>query len=318
MTAARRPGSRPGPGIAAWAALPDRDRGLLLWLVHGDVVTAELAGLLAYGHRRVAQRRLARLVEYGLLTGFWAANRQRPRGRYAYSLTKPVRAALERSVWPEGRPPLSDGAPEGVSPVIHGLATHDVLAAFLRAGDPDHAYGLAAWVPERPCIRLVRGGYLRPDALAVVRAGVDSIVLVIERDLGTERGPVLAAKLERYRRVYDSSPARAPLHVGFVVDSARRAASVRARLRGGEGGGVPGGSAVSAWVVAEPALAADPYGATWTTPDGAEARVVDFAPHWTGDPWPWLRPGDLSDPAALEALDVSVLRAIPMLAGVAE
>ncbi len=74
MTAARRP----GPGIAAWAALPERDRGLLLWLVHGDVVTAELAGLLAYGHRRIAQRRLARLVEYGLVTGFWAANLSDP------------------------------------------------------------------------------------------------------------------------------------------------------------------------------------------------------------------------------------------------
>jgi hypothetical protein len=127
VTAARRPGHLPGPGIAAWAALPERDRALLLWLVHGDVVTAELAGLLCYGHRRIAQRRLARLVEYGLLSGFWAANRQRPRGRYAYALTKATRLALERSVWPRGRPALHDGSPEAVSPVIHGLATHDVF-----------------------------------------------------------------------------------------------------------------------------------------------------------------------------------------------
>ena len=310
MTAGRRLVTRPGPGIAAWSALPERDRGLLLWLVHGDVVTAELAGLLAYGHRRVAQRRLARLVEYGLLAGFWAANSQRPRGRYAYALTKPVRAALERSIWPDGRPPLSDGVPESVSPVIHGLATHDVFAAFLRAGDPERGFGLAAWVPERPLIRLV-SGLLRPDALAVVRVGEASILLVIERDLGTERGPVLAGKLDRYRRIFHGLPGGAPLHVGFVVDSARRAASVRARLRR------PGteGSVVTAWMVAEPALVADPYGAAWTTPEGAEARVVDFAPHWTGEPWSWLRPGDLSDPTALEALDDRVLQAIPMLAG---
>ena len=279
--------------------------------MHGDVVTAELAGLLAYGHRRIAQRRLARLVEYGLLTGFWAANRQRPRGRYAYALVKPVRAALERSIWPDGRPPLSDGVPEAVSPVIHGLATHDLFAAFLRAGDPDRGFGLAAWVPERPLIRLV-SGLLRPDALAVVRAGEASILLVVERDLGTERGAVLAGKLERYRRIFSGLPASAPLHVGIVVDSGRRSASVRARLRGGGAEG----SLVTAWVVAEPALTADPYGAVWTTPEGAEARVVDFAPHWAGDPWPWLQPGDVSDPAALEALDDRVLRAIPMLAGV--
>ena len=48
----------------------------------------------------VRERRLARLVEYGLLTGFWAANRQRPRGRYAYALTRATRAALERMIWP--------------------------------------------------------------------------------------------------------------------------------------------------------------------------------------------------------------------------
>ena len=111
--APRRDGGprRPGPGIAAWAALPERDRGLLLWLVHGDVVTAELAGLLAYGHRRIAQRRLARLVEYGLLAGSWAANRQRPRGRYAYALTKPTRARARALDLAAGRPPLSDGVP---------------------------------------------------------------------------------------------------------------------------------------------------------------------------------------------------------------
>ncbi len=302
---------RPGPGIAAWAALPERDRSLLLWLVHGDVITAELAGLLAYGHRRVAQRRLARLVEYGLLSGSWAANSQRPRGRYAYALTKPVRAALELSIWPDARPPLTAGVPEAVSPVIHGLATHDVFGAFLRAGNPERGFGLAAWVPERPLIRLV-SGLLRPDALAVVRAGDASIVVALERDLGTERGPVLAGKLARYRRIFHGLPERAPLHVGFVVDSGRRAASVQARLRGSGAEG----SVVTAWVVAEPALVADPYGALWTTPEGTEAPVVDFAPHWTSDPWPWLRPGDLSDPAALEVLDDRVLRAIPMLAGV--
>ncbi len=311
MTSARRLPHRPGPGIAAWAALPERDRALLLWLVHGDVVTAELAGLLAYGHRRIAQRRVARLVEYGLLSGSWAANRQRPRGRYAYALTKPVRAALERSIWPRGRPPLSDGVPEAVSPVIHGLATHDVLAAFLRAGDPGRGIGLAAWVPERPLIRLTWQASLRPDALAVVRAGDASVLLVVERDLGTERGPVLAGKLGRYRRLFHGHPASAPLHVGFVVDSGRRAASVRARLRGGGAGG----SVVTAWVVVEPALAADPYGAAWITPEGAVASVVDFASHWTGDPWPYLQPGDLADPSALEALDDRVLQAIPMLAG---
>ena len=83
--------------------------------------------------------------------------------------------------------------------MIHGLATHDVLAAFLRAGGPECGFGLAAWVPERPLVRLTATGTLRPDALAVVRVGGASVLLALERDLGTERGPVLAHKLEAHR-----------------------------------------------------------------------------------------------------------------------
>jgi hypothetical protein len=268
-------------------------------------VTAELAALLVYGHLRIAQRRLARLVEYGLLNGFWAANRQRPRGRYAYALTRATRAALEHMIWPTGRKKLYDNAPESVSPVIHGLATHDVFAAFLAASDESHGVGLAAWVSERPLIRMTWTASLRPDALALVRVGERSILLAIERDLGTERGPILAAKLENYQGCYD----RAPLHVGFVVDSPRRAASVRARLRGTE----KEESATTAWVVTEASLTADPYGTAWTTPGGTEARLVDFAPHWIGNPWPYLAAGDLADPTTLEVLDDRVYRRIPML-----
>jgi len=185
-------------------------------------VTAELGALLAYGHRRVAQRRLARLVEYGLLTGFWAANRQRPRGRYAYALTRATRAtraALERMIWPDGEKKLYNGAPESVSPVIHGLATHDVFAAYLRASDATRGVGLAAWVSERPLIRLTWTASLRPDALAVIRVDERSILLAVERDLGTERGPILAGKVDSYEGSYGRRDGRAPLHVGFVVDS---------------------------------------------------------------------------------------------------
>jgi hypothetical protein len=42
---ARAPLVRAGPGVSAWTALPERDRALLVWLVEGDVVTAQLAAL---------------------------------------------------------------------------------------------------------------------------------------------------------------------------------------------------------------------------------------------------------------------------------
>ena len=85
--------------MAGWSALPLRDRRLLEWLFMGDVVTAEMAAVMAYGHLRVAQRRLAKLAEYGLLRGFWSANSQRPRGRYAYALTKAARTGLAQLIW---------------------------------------------------------------------------------------------------------------------------------------------------------------------------------------------------------------------------
>jgi hypothetical protein len=303
---------RAGPGVSAWTALPERDRTLLLWLIQGDVVTAELAALVAYGHRRVAQRRLARLVEYGLLSGFWAANRQRPRGRHAYALTKVSRAQLERLVWPLGKPKLSEGAIETVSPVIHQLATHDLFAAFLRAADPEREIGLAGWVPERALVRLTDSGYLRPDALAIVRNRDAMIVLFIERDLGTERGSVLVDKLRRYRNMYWSVKETNVLHVGIVVESQRRAHAVRRALRSSE---AEMAKAVRVWVTTEAELTADPHGAVWISPAVEAIRTIDLERHPFDEPWPILMPLCLATPDALEVLDERVVAAVPVLTG---
>jgi hypothetical protein len=303
---------RAGPGVSAWTALPERDRTLLLWLIQGDVVTAELAALVAYGHRRVAQRRLARLVEYGLLSGFWAANRQRPRGRHAYALTKVSRAQLERLVWPLGKPKLSEGAIETVSPVIHQLATHDLFAAFLRAADPEREIGLAGWVPERALVRLTDSGYLRPDALAIVRNRDAMIVLFIERDLGTERGSVIVDKLRRYRNMYWSVKETNVLHVGIVVESQRRAHAVRRALRSSE---AEMAKAVRVWVTTEAELTADPHGAVWISPAVDAIRTIDLERHPFDEPWPILMPLCLATPDALEVLDERVVAAVPVLTG---
>jgi hypothetical protein len=308
---ARPPLVRRGPGVAAWTALPERDRALLLWLVQADVVTAELAALLAYGHRRIAQRRLARLTEYGLLAGFWAANRQRPRGRYAYALTKIARSELERLVWPAGRPTLPQGVVETVSPVIHQLATHDLLAAFLRASDPGAGIGLCAWLSERPLVRLTHWGTLRPDAIALLAVGERTILVCLERDLGTERGSTLSDKVHRYRQVFDGRRSSGPLHVGLVVEGLRRAASVRRSLREQDEGDV-----VRVWVVTEPELRSAPYAAIWVSPTIEPCSTVELAPYRTGEPWPILRPGCLAEPDTLGALDERVIGDVPLLRSV--
>ncbi len=61
---------------AIWTALPARDQHLLLWLLGGDIVTAQLAALLVYGQLRSAQRRLSRLVELGNGVSGWSRARR--------------------------------------------------------------------------------------------------------------------------------------------------------------------------------------------------------------------------------------------------
>ncbi|MHB8960258.1 MAG: replication-relaxation family protein [Candidatus Limnocylindrales bacterium] len=274
---------------AVWTALPARDQHLLLWLLAGDVVTAQLASLLVYGPLRVAQRRLARLVEYGLLRGFWTASAQRPRGRYAYALTRAARSDLERLQWPEGPPDRPTALP--ASPPIHQLATHDLLAAFLRAGRPEAGEGLVAWSPERACGQLF--GFVRPDALAGVRVGQRTLALFLERDLGTERGEVLADKVRRYRSAFSRVPGDG-MAVGFVVESARRAQTIHALGRRHLGG-------LTLLTAVADQLLLDPLGAAWL--DGQLARSIRELVAVAPDDGPILVPGCLLDADALAAFD---------------
>jgi hypothetical protein len=290
------------PVGAIWSALPERDRNLLLWLVSADIVTASLAALLGYGHLRTAQRRLARLAELGVLLGFWAAGRHRPRGRHAYVLTRQARADIERIVWPTGRPGRSLDLPP--SAAIHQLATHDLLAAFLQAGDPLLREGLFAWIPERACAQLF-GGFLRPDALAGIRVGDRAIALFIERDLGTERGEVLADKIRRYRSAFARAP-DLPINVGFVVESERRARTIHTltsrRLQA---------SPVFLTALSE-RLHANPIGGIWTDGESRSA-TRDLASAAVSSPCPILTPGCLADPDVLVAMDDRALGMIPAL-----
>ena len=290
---------------AVWTALPQRDQSLLLWLLQGDIVTAELAALLVHRQLRTAQRRLARLVDLGLLRGFWAASANRPRGRHAFELTKSARLDIERLAWPGGRahpmPELPASAP------IHQLATLDLLAAFLRHGDPLLGEGLVAWAPERPCGRLF-DGFLRPDALALVRVRDKQVALFIERDMGTERAEVLAEKIRRYRSVL-AGQFEVPLSVGFVVDSERRARTIQALLadRAGPANGLRFVTAL------EEHVRRAPVDAVWS--DAVAVRLEDhLASDSSAVRTPILTSGCLSDDGdALAALDERGVETLPAL-----
>jgi hypothetical protein len=294
------------PGSAGWPALPARDRALLTWLAVGEVITAELAALLVYGHPRVARRRLARLREYGLLRGFWTANAQRPRGRHAYELTKGVRAELERLIWQDAAESPRRRTP--TSPAIHQLATHDLLAALLAAARPEDGTGLFAWLPERACAALF-GGYLQPDALAGIRCGRQAIAMFVERDLGTERGPVVVAKAQRYIAMLGSRDAPGPVNVGFVVESGLRARSVlRALHQAGASAADP-----HFWVAVQSDLRRDAFAARWHSSEGVRVATLGLPGYRSAADEAVLGPQCLLEPAALEALDERALDRFPVL-----
>ena len=166
--------------------------------------------------------------------------------------------------------------------------------------------GIFAWVPERACGQLF-GGFLRPDALAGIRVGDRAIALFVERDLGTERGEVLAEKIRRYRSVFARTP-DLPLHVGFVVESERRARTVHELVSRR----VWPDSRLTFLTTIDEHLRRDPLGATWT--DGRLDRATrDLTPISTGTSWPIVTPGCLSDAEAIAALDDRGLSMLPAL-----
>jgi Replication-relaxation len=142
-------------------------------------------------------------------------------------LTRSARLEIERLQWPEGRPDRPAELPP--SAPVHQLATHDLFAAFLRAGNPTLGEGIFAWLPERACGQLF--GFLRADALAGVRVEDRTLTMFIERDLGTERGEVLA---ERCAVTGRSSPERQRRRSRLASSSSRPAGHPRStRLRAG-------------------------------------------------------------------------------------
>jgi len=293
----------PPPGLAGWPALPERDRRLLEWMVLAEYVTADLAALLTYGSLRIAQRRLARLRGYRLVTGFWSANAQRPRGRYAYRLTSTCRQELEALMW--GDNPLPHyGRGDGRS-VIHHLAVHDLLAALLRAGTSEA--GLVAWLPERVAAALF-GGYLRPDAIAALRVADQLVLLFVERDTGTERAGVIAAKLRRYGALVGSRAEVRPAHVVVVTDTRRRASTLQAGLAGNQNP-----AALPLWLASAAELEDDPWSATLWAPMGEEIGLAALAGHRLAADLTVLSSGCLLDPLQAAAIDEQALERLPML-----
>jgi hypothetical protein len=191
-----------------------RDRATLRILDRAEAATARQLAILVYGHRRIAQRRLLRLWQAGLLERSVIAASQRGGAELAYRLSDRARRRLGDTAT----------RTRGSNRLGHTLDTVESICALASAnGDPRHESPVQLWLDE-PNAGAVLGTPPYPDGVVVLRAGDRSCVLCLEVDEATQRRAVIEAKLRGYRRLLEQYPTWWLL---FVVPSKGRASWLR-------------------------------------------------------------------------------------------
>lgn len=201
------------PGIDLRLLLP-RDRAVLRILDRAEAATARQLAILAYGHRRVAQRRLAALWRTGLLERTVLPPAPRGGAEYAYRLSTDARRRLgDRSPRPRGSNRLG-----------HTLDIVDTVCSLVSGnGDPRASSPVALWLTEATAYSQF-GGPPYPDSVVVLVDGELRGVLCLEIDEATQRRSAIEAKLNGYRRLVDRAQR---WRVLFVVPSPTRARWLR-------------------------------------------------------------------------------------------
>jgi hypothetical protein len=192
-------------GLLGW-----RDRAALRILDRAEAATARQLAILAYGHRRVAQRRLARLWQAGLLERAVLPPVHRGGAELAYRLSRRAQHQLgDRSMRARGSSRLG-----------HTLDIVEAVCALVTASADPRAWSpVSLWLTE-PMARTHLGGPPYPDSIVVLADGRRSGVICLEVDHATQRRAVIAAKLAAYRLLRQRHPEWQTL---FVVPSAARA-----------------------------------------------------------------------------------------------
>lgn len=191
-----------------------RDRAALRILDRAEAATARQLALLVYGHRRIAQRRLLRLWQAGLLERSVIAATQRGGAELAYRLSDRARRRLGDTAT----------RTRGSNRLGHTLDIVETICALASTnGDPRHESPVQLWLDE-PNAGAVLGTPPYPDSVVVLRAGDRSCVVCLEVDEATQRRAVIEAKLRGYRRLLEAYPTWWLL---FVVPSKARASWLR-------------------------------------------------------------------------------------------
>ncbi len=223
-----------GIGLLGW-----RDRAVLRILDRAEAATARQLAVLAYGHRRVAQRRLARLWQAGLLERAVLPPAHRGGAELAYRLSRRAQLQLgDRSTRARGSSRLG-----------HTLDIVEAVCALVTASQDPRAWSpVRAWLTE-PMARTYLGGPPYPDSIVVLSDGQRSGVICLEVDHATQRRAVIAAKLAAYRELRRSHPEWQTL---LVVPSATRVRWLRWLF-----GSARDDLVTSTWITTLPALCSD-------------------------------------------------------------
>ena len=195
------------------AGLPLRDRAVLRILHRAEAATAAQLTVLAYGHRRIANRRLLHMWRAGIVERT-AVARTEPYGSgpYAYRLSDATRRRMGATATRR----------RGSAYLRHTLDIVEVVTRLIAATSPGTTL-VECWLPETAC-RGMLGASVRPDSLLILRGGRGAGVVWLELDEGTQHQAAMRDKLTGYERAFAHRPGSLLL---IVVPNATRLAWLR-------------------------------------------------------------------------------------------
>jgi Replication-relaxation len=188
--------------------LPYRDRACLRILYRADVATTAQLTTLVYRRRQTAQERLSALYRVGYLDRAVLPPLARGGAPLAFRVSAQARRRLGY---------LSLTRFRAGTQLRHSLNVVESVCALVRATAPSDEPLAQLWYPEYNASDLLPGVY--PDSVVVLQAPSGSAVLCLEIDEGTEHGPQIRDKLDRYG---DALVGRSGWHVVFVAPSRQR------------------------------------------------------------------------------------------------
>lgn len=186
-----------------------RDRAVLRILDRAEAATPRQLAVLVYGHQRIAQRRLLRLWQAGLLERAIVPQAQRGGAELAYRLSDRARRRLGDTATRS----------RGSNRLGHTLDIVESICALVTAnGDPRHDSPLHLWLDE-PNAAAVLGTPPFPDSVVMLEDDGRTGLICLEIDESTQRRAVIEAKLNGYGRLFDAYPKWSLL---FVVPTRAR------------------------------------------------------------------------------------------------